>query len=149
MKTKILPAKLSDTDSLFDFLQAYYAYDNLEFIPATARASITEFINHPEYGRLWLIVRDGINIGYIAITFGYSLEFGGLDAFIDEFFILEEYRGKGIGTAILDQVEKVLKELKIMAFHLEVEVDSLNAQSFYKSKGFESRDRFHLMSKKL
>ena len=31
----------------------------------------------------------GKAVGYAAVTFGYSLEFGGRDAFLDEFFLSE------------------------------------------------------------
>ncbi len=38
---------------------------------------------------------DGTAAGYAALTFGFSLEVGGRDAFIDELFLIEAARGKG------------------------------------------------------
>jgi len=35
-------------------------------------------------GRVWLIQYQGQVIGYVILTLGYSLEYGGRDAFIDE-----------------------------------------------------------------
>ena len=42
-----------------------------------------------------------IAVGYLVLTLGYSLEYGGRDAFIDEVYIRSSYRGRGIGTAAL------------------------------------------------
>ncbi len=40
--------------------------------------------------------------GYIAICKGNSIEFCGFDAFIDEFFIRAESRGKGPRAKVLE-----------------------------------------------
>jgi hypothetical protein len=40
-----------------------------------------------DLGQVWVLVRDHQPAGYMVITFGYSLEFGGRDAFIDELFV--------------------------------------------------------------
>jgi len=46
----------------------------------------------PRLGRLWLIVSPHEPVGCIAVTFGFSLEHQGRDAFIDDFFIGPRFR---------------------------------------------------------
>lgn len=48
-------------------------------------------------GRVWLIQHQSLAIGYVILTLGFSLEYGGRDAFIDEFYIQANYQGQGIG----------------------------------------------------
>jgi GNAT superfamily N-acetyltransferase len=44
-------------------------------------------------------------IGYIVLTLGDSLEYHGRDAFVDEIYIRESHRGKGIGAQAIKFVE--------------------------------------------
>jgi hypothetical protein len=40
-------------------------------------------------------------MGYVGLTLGYSLEFEGRDAFIDELYFQEPFHGQGIGAKAL------------------------------------------------
>jgi ribosomal protein S18 acetylase RimI-like enzyme len=78
------------------------------------------------------------------LTLGYSLEYHGRDAIIDELYIIEEYRGQGIGTRAIELAAKESRSLGIKALHLEVERKNTNAQHFYRKIGFEDHDRYLL-----
>ena len=62
-----------------------------------------------------------ILIGYIAVCYSYSIEFGGRDAFIDEFYIAAAERGKGIGGRVLKEIATLLQMRGVVAVHLEVD----------------------------
>jgi ribosomal protein S18 acetylase RimI-like enzyme len=98
------------------------------------------------FGRIWLILASDIAVGYIALCFGYTIEFAGRDAFIDEFFIQEEARGRGIGSQVLAFVKQAATQLGIAALHLEVARTNEKARHLYAKAGFDSREQFHLMS---
>ncbi len=149
MQTQLRPAGRADLETLIGFMRVYYQYDRIEFDEEIARDALQGLVGADHLGRAWLIVQDGLEIGYIVTAFGYSLEFGGREANIDEFFIQEGYRGKGVGTQTLRQVEARLKEMGIAAIHLEVEQENTSAQAFYRSLGFTSRPRFMNMTKRL
>ena len=100
-------------------------------------------------GSVWAVVSEGEWIGYAAMTYGYSIEFGGRDAFIDELFIREKHRGRGIGTAVLAQLEAHAREAGICALHLEVDRHNPIARALYGKLGFKVREKFSLMSLKL
>lgn len=53
------------------------------------------------HGAVWLIGPRAAPVGYIAITFGWSLSKGGLEGHIDEVFVRETVRGRGVGTEVL------------------------------------------------
>ncbi len=79
------------------------------------------------------------------LSFGYSLEFGGKDAFIDEFYIQPEFRGLGLGKETLKLIKMVAKELGICTLLLEVDKTKDKAQKLYSDLNFIFRDRYFLM----
>jgi ribosomal protein S18 acetylase RimI-like enzyme len=136
-------AQNSDIDQLISFMQAYYDYDHIPFDEARARNTLGTMIADPACGYAWLIYRDNRVVGYVVLALGYSLEFG-RDAFLDEIYIQEAYRGQGIGTKALTFVEGTCRELGVQALHLEVEQENIKAQEFYRKMGYEDHHRFLL-----
>jgi ribosomal protein S18 acetylase RimI-like enzyme len=97
-------------------------------------------------GKVWLIQPADVAVGYVAVCFGYSIEFQGRDAFVDEFFLIESARGQGIGRQALTFVRAAVADMGIVALHLEVARSNTRARRFYETLGFTARDRYHLMS---
>ena len=48
-----------------------------------------------------------------------------------------EYQGKGIGTMLLDEIERRFLEHEVDTIYLEVRESNLNAQRVYKNRGFK------------
>ena len=92
----------SDVPQLLEFTQAYYAFDGLDYVEETAAKALRQLICFEQLGRIWLILLDGTAVGYAALTFGFSLEVGSRDAFIDELFLIKAARRKGIGIRVMD-----------------------------------------------
>jgi GNAT superfamily N-acetyltransferase len=136
----------SDADLLLQMMQAYYTFDHHPFDLEKARAALTGLLGNPALGRVWLVCAAETAVGYIVLTFGYSLELLGRDAFVDEFFLLESHRGQGWGGKTMEFVEQSARALGVHAIHLEVTRHNLAAQQFYPKLGFEKRGH-HLMSK--
>jgi len=136
----------SDADLLLPIMREYYAFDDHPFDLEKARAAVMGLLREPALGRVWLIC-DGENVvGYLVLTFGYSLELLGRDAFVDEFFLLENYRRQGWGRQTIEFVEQAARALGVHAIHLEVTRHNEGARQFYPKLGFEDRGH-HLMSK--
>jgi hypothetical protein len=55
-------------------------------------------LKNPAFGLAWLIPDSATAVGYTVLCFGYSLEYLGRDAFIDEFYLVESHRGRGRGN---------------------------------------------------
>lgn len=138
----------SDIRSVSSMMESFYSIDQYPFDQTSAERLLDHFIKNPLLGRLWLIQQNHKNIGYLAMTLGFSFEYGGRDALIDEFFINEAYRNKGIGTKCLELLGKEAIKLNINAIHLEVERSNQVGQKLYKKQGFIDNDRA-LLSKYL
>mgnify|MGYP001374688292 CR=1 FL=1 len=137
------PTQLEELPSL---VAAYHAFEDVGSSSEQRKSSVTKLLQDKRLGEIWLIRKlDGL-IGYIAVCYSYSIEFGGRDAFIDEFYIEAAERGKGIGSMVLAEVSAFLRERDIVALHLEVDGTNERAKSAYARAGFSSRDKYHVMS---
>jgi ribosomal protein S18 acetylase RimI-like enzyme len=139
-------AEETDIEWLVGAMREFNTIDDYGFDAGIARSALQRFLSDSSLGGLWLIESEGKSIGYVVLSFGYSFEFHGRDAFVDELFIEADYRGRGIGRQAIQFIEEQCKSSGVNALHLEVERTNLAAQALYKKTGFQDHDRF-LMTK--
>jgi ribosomal protein S18 acetylase RimI-like enzyme len=143
------PASLSDVDVLLPLVSAFCAEDGHPYEEAAVRRALEGLLRDPAAGRAFLVHEENRGpVGYLVVTFGYSLEFRGRDAFVDELYVAPNHRGRGHGREALRTAEACCREAGAHALHLEVRHDNLKAQRLYRSWGFGDRGS-HLMSKSL
>ena len=68
--------------------------------------------------RLYLMEEDGGIVGYSLVGFTYSNEAGGQVLWIQELYLEEGYRGKGIGGSFLDRMAELFQE-QVVQLRLE------------------------------
>lgn len=95
-----------------------------------------EMMRSDVYVQGYMLVCDGNNVGYCVTMKTYSVEAGGITIWIDELFVLEEYRSKGLGRELFKYIEENGDE-KLRRIRLEVELENGRAISLYKKMGFE------------
>ena len=149
MDAKLRQAVGADVPQLVTFMHGLYAADEVPPDEQAWIVALRGLMADERYGRAWVILGDDQVAGYVVVTFGYSLEFYGRDAFVDELYLAEGYRGQGLGRQTLQWLESYLRSQGIGALHLEVEEDNRQAQRLYQSWGFCYRRHMHLMSKRL
>ena len=95
-----------------------------------------EMMRSDVYVQGYMLVCDGNNVGYCVTMKTYSVEAGGITIWIDELFVLEEYRAKGLGRELFKYIEDN-GDKKLRRVRLEVELENGRAISLYKKMGFE------------
>lgn|SRR5690606_21125533 len=145
VEVSLFTARLSDIDTLVGLMEEYYAYEGLPFDAPRAHAAMFRLLSDETLGKVWLIHAYESVVGYIVVTFGYSLEYGGRFATVDEFFIYEAYRGRGIGTQTLGMVEAYCQDHDLHAIELENERGNWSAKRFYDRLGFRDSGRYLLV----
>ncbi|MEM8968765.1 MAG: GNAT family N-acetyltransferase [Bacteroidota bacterium] len=148
MEISFKNAQSEDIPQILEMMSEFYAIDHYSFDAAINEKNLTEFINSPTLGRLYLIREEATTVGYIVLTFGFSFEYGGRDAFIDEFFLKATHRRKGIGTQTMELIEKEATKLAIKVLHLEVETHNTFANRLYIRQGF-ARNKRSLLTKRI
>ena len=129
-------------------MAANYAEAGLPNDARAARAAFAALVRDPALGRAWIVEVDERAAGYAVLTLGWSLEYGGRDAFVDDLYLAPLHRGRGLGGAALAAVEAAARELGVRALHLEVERGNLPAQELYRRRGFAENER-RLLTKRL
>lgn len=95
-----------------------------------------EMMRSDVYVQGYMLVCGGNNVGYCVTMKTYSVEAGGITIWIDELFVLEEYRSKGLGRELFKYIEEN-GDKKLRRIRLEVELENGRAISLYKKMGFE------------
>jgi GNAT superfamily N-acetyltransferase len=131
---------------MMELLHEFYLSEHLAFDRQSAHAALLRLIEDRSLGLIYLINTNNETAGYCVVTFGYSLEFHGRFALIDEFYIREAFRGLGIGAAALHFLEDQCWQLRISAIRLEVDHSNAGARRLNERSGFARHDR-DLMTK--
>ena len=118
----------------------------IQFDEEAARATFRRFLALPAFGKTWLLCESNSLVGYIVLTIGFSFEFRGHDAFIDELYIDSAFRRRGFGRQAVQFIEEKARQMGVNAIHLEVDRGNDPAFELYRQTGYEAHDRF-LMTK--
>jgi ribosomal protein S18 acetylase RimI-like enzyme len=129
-------------------MRAFYAESGFALDEDQAAAGFRALLADARLGRVWLIEQDAVAAapdepaplpaaGYIVVTFVFAMEYGGMAAVVDDFYVRPEARGQGLGKAALAEVRSACRDLGARAVRVEVGVNNLVAQAVYRSAGFE------------
>ena len=134
---------------LAPLVAAFHDEEGIDSTEESREAALAPLLEGIPHGCVYLIGPARAPIGYIVITFTWSLEYGGLDAMIDELFIRPPVRGRGIATEVLISLPGALAAGGLKAIHLEVAHDNKAAKSLYHRAGFAPKEDYLLMTRKL
>ena len=146
MSAALSLASEDDLVRLIPMVSAYHAFEGIEQSDDDRRAALAPLLAGSPHGAIWLIGPRRAPVGYIAVSFGWSIELGGMDGFLDEFFIREGVRGRGMGSEALAALIPQLAQAGMVGLSLEVAPDNARALKLYERRGFRLRDRLHLMT---
>jgi ribosomal protein S18 acetylase RimI-like enzyme len=147
MTVSVRAANADDLETLVALMRNFYHEDADPFHEEASRAAFATLLADASLGKVWIAEQHTIVVGYAVLTFGFSMEFLGRDAFIDDLYVVPSYRGHGIGRALIAACEEGCKNLGVRALHLEVRPTN-PAASLYRQLGFRDHQH-HLMTKRL
>ncbi len=89
-----------------------------------------------EYALGYLLEREGECAGYALLAKTYSREAGGMVLWLEELFVLPQFRSHGLGKEFFAFLEKYAEENHFARIRLETEEENVRAISLYKSLGY-------------
>jgi len=135
------PATLADLPALLPVIREFYAHFDFPWDESRKHDLLAQFLLTPATGTLWLAERDGRILGYALVPFYFALEFDGLVALLDEFCLLPETRGQGIGSKLLNNLADALKAQGLTRLRLEIDARYPEATALYQRLGFVPDNR--------
>ena len=133
-------AKPDDLDRLAALGAAFHAETGLTIAPEDRRAALAPLLEGIPHGAAYLIGPARAPMGYIIVSFGWSLDTGGMTARVDELYLRRAVRGRGIAGEILISLPKALAEAGVKQLHLEVARGDEATQRLFQRAGFKVRD---------
>lgn len=133
-----VPATPDDIDRWTAMTLAFYASDP-DFhgaSPEETRRRIDELLHRPPNTvHPFLLSDDGTVAGYALLVSGYSVEWGGRVVWLDELFVDDAHRGRGVGAQALAWIQAWARAEGFRRLLLEV-VDGSPAARLYARHGF-------------
>lgn len=132
-------------DSFAVLVQAQHAELKSRF-GVRQRRALRMLVRGDAFGHGWLIRVNDVPAGFVIVSLGYSVEYGGRDAFIDELYVAPPFRRCGLGAEAVAFAERFCRERGVKTVHLEVARGNRAANAVYRRAGFKAHG-FVLMSK--
>jgi GNAT superfamily N-acetyltransferase len=139
--TMIRTASLPDLKIVLDLLERQFAEHSILFETGELERALSELLSRKELGLVLLAEDEGRCLGMAAISLAWTLEYGGRTAWLDELYVLPEYRSAGIGSALIERTLLEARNIGCLAVDLEVDQDHTRAEDLYQRFGFERLPR--------
>ena len=117
MTTAINLAGPDDAPRALDLMQRYHAEAGLDYDDAHRAAVVLPLLDSSPLGAIWLIGPARAPLGYVMMTFGWSVAHGGMIAWLAEAYIRDSVRNRGIGTEVLHAIAVSLRGADVKALH--------------------------------
>ncbi|WP_166416436.1 GNAT family N-acetyltransferase [Cochlodiniinecator piscidefendens] len=133
-------AQPEDRAKLSPLIAGYHAYAGLPTSDDEREDALEQLFSGDIHAAIWLIGPRRSPVGYIAVTFGFSLSKGGRSAQIDEFFVRESVRGRGMGSAALAALVPTLRDFGVHRLLIAVDQSNQRALKLSGRAGFTADD---------
>lgn len=147
--TALTLARPDDLDRLLPLVAACQAEAGVVQDEARRRAALLPVLEGSPHAAAYLIGPPRSPIGYVVITFAWSLERAGLDGTVDHIYVRPAVRGRGIATEVLSALPRALAGAGLKALHIVLSRDDQGTRARYERLQFASRERDVLMTLKL
>jgi ribosomal protein S18 acetylase RimI-like enzyme len=112
-------ASPEDIPKLVALMSEFYSEAAYKLNSQRAAEAFAALLSDEKLGFVWFIRSKSDDVGYLVLTLCYSMEFGGTNAYIDDFYINPAFRGVGLGTASLGELRAFCNERGYRAIHVE------------------------------
>lgn len=129
--------KASDRDFYVNLSEQFYSSDACDHSVPLNNFALTfdECVNNSPYARGVIVEYNGKSVGYGLYSITFSAEAGGKVVWLEELFILPEYRNKGLGKEFFEFVYAENRDAK--RFRLEATPINNNAIRLYERLGYK------------
>jgi GNAT superfamily N-acetyltransferase len=130
-----------DDAVLVALMRDFYAEEHLGFDEVVTPRALRELLASPALGTVLVFTHADSVTGYLVLTHGFSLEFHGRYALLDELYLIPSVRGRGWGRHALAVAAETARAAGFSALRLEVNHANTRARSAYLKCGYQDNRR--------
>lgn len=119
-------------------MEKHHTEQGLRYDDAHRLAVATPLLAGNPLGAIWLIGPARAPLGYVLVTFGWSIEAGGTVGWISEIYMRPSVRKRGIGTETLHAIAVALRAGGVKALHADVGATDSPLLRFWNRVGFRA-----------
>lgn len=141
MTVAIRNATEADVPQILEFIRALAVYERApDAVKATEADLLRDGFGSTPYFQCLIAEADGHPAGFAFFFFDYSTWMGRPGIYLEDIFVFPEFRGRGIGKALLQRVAAVAVERGCARLKWEVLDWNTPAIDFYRAMGGEFMD---------
>jgi GNAT superfamily N-acetyltransferase len=143
MPLTIRTATSRDVPEILSFIRALAVYERApDAVKATEEDLLRDGFGPTPYYSCEIAELDGKPAGFALYFFDYSTWLGRPGLYLEDLFVHPEFRGMGIGKALLERIAGIAVEKKCARLKWEVLDWNTPAIDFYKAMGAEFEDEW-------
>lgn len=135
MNTTIRPMLPRDRDAVLEMMRVFYASDAVYTNGSEEifRSDIENCVNSNPFLEGYIFENEAEIQGYAMVAKSFSTEFGKPCIWVEDLYLRDAYRGRGIGKQFFDFITARYTDC---IFRLEVEAENERAVKLYRECGF-------------
>ncbi|MEE3317005.1 MAG: GNAT family N-acetyltransferase [Pseudomonadota bacterium] len=110
----------ADAARLIPLITACYAEAGLTTTEDHVEQTLATLFDQDIQAAVWLIGPPRAPVGYLFVSFGFSLSRGGREALVQDIYIRPRIRARGMGTQALTQLVSMLGQMGVVAIDVPV-----------------------------
>ena len=99
-----------DTKLILEFVKALAAYENMSDDVVATEEILREWIFEKQKAEVIFALEDGREVGFALFFHNFSTFLGRAGIYLEDLFVFPEYRGKGYGKKLLQELSKIAVE---------------------------------------
>lgn len=109
-KLEFRKAVKEDAGLILDFIKELAEYEKMSDQVVATKELLCEWIFEKQKAEVIFAVENGREVGFALFFHNFSTFLGRAGIYLEDLFVLEEYRGRGYGKAILTQLAQICVE---------------------------------------
>jgi GNAT superfamily N-acetyltransferase len=103
-------AQPRDTGLILSFINGLAEYEHMLDLVAADEALLREWIFDKQKAEVFFAVAEGREVGFALYFHNFSTFLGRAGIYLEDLYVLPEYRGQGIGRAMLRRLARIAAE---------------------------------------
>lgn len=102
-------AEPKDTSIILDFIKKLAEYEKMSDDVVATEELLEKWVFEEQKAEVLFVSEDGKEVGFALFFHNFSTFLGRAGIYLEDLFVLEEYRNKGYGKGLLKQLARIAK----------------------------------------